>query len=295
MKESTIKNIIKHPLLAVKPLAAKGMLDFLPDKAYLKILYYSQFKEKLNIDNPQTFNEKIQWLKLNDRNPIYIKWVDKIEAKKIAANTIGGVHIVPLIATWASASEISFEELPDICVLKCNHDQGSTIIYRRGISNEQEIRKHFENRLKRSAFSATREWPYSQIIPMILCEQFMADNIVDYKFFCFNGTPRIINIGQKSEVDKKTRITFLDTEWHPLSFQREDFDRVETIPPKPKCYDELLDLAKKMSAPYRFVRTDFFVVDEKIYFSEFTLYPTSGLIKFSPRNADLEVGSWLKI
>ena len=129
----------------------------------------------------------------------------------------------------------------------------------------------------------------------ILCEPYLAEEIVDYKIFCFNGVPKMINIGTKSEVDKKTRVTFLDMNWNPMDFQRSDFDRVEKLPQKPDCFDLMMEFARTLSEKCRFVRIDFFIINNIIYFSEFTLYPTSELIKFSPENADKVVGSWLRL
>ena len=135
---------------------------------------------KLDLRDPKGFNDKLQWLKLNDRKPEYVGWVDKVKAKELAGSVIGNEHIVPLIAVWYDSESIDFQKIPDVCVLKCNHDQGSTIIYRRGISDEAAIRQHFSRRLLRNPYSSTREWPYSQVKPCILCEKYMADHIIDY-------------------------------------------------------------------------------------------------------------------
>lgn len=295
MKASTLIKIAKKPSLIIKPLGRKGFLSCLPDEMYLKLLYKAELGKRLNINNPKSFNEKIQWLKLHDRNPEYIKWVDKIAAKTMVENTIGKEYVVPLIGEWSTPQEIDFEAVPDVCVFKCNHDQGSTRIYKRGQTNEVEFRKHFARCLSRSPYSETREWPYKGIKPKILCEPFLDEDIIDYKLFCFNGSPKIINIGMKSQKDKKTRITFLDMDWNILPIQRSDFDRVECLPSRPGCFQEICKAAKVLSAGKRFVRIDFFVVNDKPYFSEFTLYPTSGLIKFSPDNGDDVFGEWLAL
>ena len=132
MKYSTFNKIAKNPALAIKPLATRGMLNFLSDESYLKLVFKAEMGKKLDLDNPKSFNEKIQWLKLNDRKEEYIQWVDKIEAKKKAGSCIGASHVVPIIKCWNQPSEICFDDLPELCVIKCNHDQGSTVIYRRG-------------------------------------------------------------------------------------------------------------------------------------------------------------------
>ena len=132
------------------------MLSFLPDDTFLKVLYWTYLGKKLDLNNPTSFNEKMQWLKIHDHNPEYVKWVDKIEAKNSAKLFLGEEHVVPLISAWEKAEDIDFSNLPDICVLKCNHDQGSTKIYRRGISNEDELRAHFNKRLKKSPYVTRR-------------------------------------------------------------------------------------------------------------------------------------------
>ena len=295
MRAQTISKILHNPLLAIRPLAERGFLNWMSDSQYLSLLYRSQFGRSPDLEHPQKFTEKIQWLKIHDRNPEYIKWVDKISAKEMARSFLGERYAVPLLKCWNKAEEINFDGLPEICVLKCNHDQGSTVIYRRNLSNEDSIRYYFRKRLNKNPYSTTREWPYSQIKPQILCEPYLSEEIFDYKFFCFNGEPKIINIGQKSEIDKQTRVSFLDLDWKFMPFQRSDFKRIESLPPKPECLDELMELARKLSKGTKFVRTDFFVIERNIYFSEFTLYPTSGLIQFEPEEADIEVGSWLEI
>lgn len=295
MKISTLLKLIKNPYLAVKPLGRRGFLSFLPDEIYLKLLYRSEMGKKLNIISPKTFNEKIQWLKLNDRNPEYIKWVDKINVKKIIKNNIGERYVVPSIGEWNNSKEIDFKDVPDICVFKCNHDQGSTRVYTRGKTNENELRKHLKVCLSKNPYSETREWPYKDIIPKILCEPFLADNIIDYKLFCFNGVPRVVNIGMKSCKDLSTRVTFLDMKWEEIPIQRSDFKRIEHLPIKPECFDEICKIAKELSKGKRFVRIDFFIIDNKPYFSEFTLYPTSGLIKFLPEEGDYIFGDWLEL
>ncbi|WP_270209156.1 MULTISPECIES: ATP-grasp fold amidoligase family protein [Dorea] len=295
MKASTLKKIIKNPALVIKPLGRRGILSFLSDETYLKLLYRAELGKKLNLESPKSFNEKMQWLKINDRNPEYIQWVDKISVKSMIEKTIGKKYVVPLIGEWNNSNEIDFDKVPDLCVFKCNHDQGSTRIYKRGESDEKELCKHLTKCLANNPYSETREWPYKGIKSKILCEPFLADDIVDYKIFCFNGIPRIVNIGMKSQKDQKTRITFLDMNWNLLSIQRSDFDRVKYLPQKPECFNEICNAAEKLAKGKKFVRIDFFIVDGKPYFSEFTLYPTSGLVKFTPDEGDLIFGKWLKL
>ncbi len=287
---------LKTPRSIFRPLAARGMFKWMPDKLYLKALYRCEIGKKLDLDNPNGFNAKIQWLKLCDRNPEYSMWVDKEKAKDMAGQRIGYDHVVPLIKSWSRAEDIDFGSLPDKCVLKCNHDQGSTVIFDRekGI-DENALQDYFAERLGKNAYMTTREWPYKSIAPKVICEPFLGKDIIDYKFFCFNGEPNFVNIGQKTNDDHVMHISFVDFDWKLMPFQRSDFAPVSQLPEKPERLGDMIEIARKLAANTRFVRIDLFCVDSEIYFSEFTLYPTSGLIKFSPEYGDKILGDKLNI
>lgn len=294
-KIKTFFRLLKTPIKLIPPLARYGLLNWMRDETYLKLFYKARLGIELNLDNPTTFNEKLQWLKLYDRQERYIPWVDKVQAKSKVREMLGEEYVVPLIGVWQRAEDIDFESLPDRCVLKCNHDQGSAVVFQRGKSDKNVIIRHFKKCLKRNAYAATREWPYKKIQSKILCEEYVADEIVDYKIFCFNGKAKFVNIGQKSFEDGIMHISFLDFDWNYMPFQRSDFPPVRKLPEKPKCFDKMLEIAEKLAKDTRFVRIDLFCVDEKIYFSEFTLYPTSGVISFTPREGDALLGSWLNL
>ena len=293
---TTFLSLLKTPKKMFRPLAARGIFNWMPNALYLKILFQCEMNQKLNLKNPKTFNEKIQWLKLNDHNPEYPLWVDKETAKKMAEERLGKEHIVDTIAVWEKAEAIDFSQLPDKCVLKCTHDQGSTIVYDRNKKpNLDEIRKYYKKRLKKNAYKTTREWPYKNLRGKIICEPFLADNIVDYKFFCCNGKVIFVNIGQKDHITHIMHVTFVNLDWKPLPFQRSDNPPVENLPKKPKQLNEMVEMAEGLASGKKFVRIDYYLVDGKIYFSEFTLYPTSGLIKFDPEVGDEILGEKLEI
>lgn len=294
-KIGTCIRLLKKPIQLIPPLAKYGLLNWMPDDLYLKLLYRGRMDVALNLDNPTSFNEKIQWLKIHDRQEKYVSWVDKIQAKAEVRKKIGDEYNVSLVGTWKRAEDIDFKKLPDKCVLKCNHDQGSAIVFQQGKSDPDSIIQHFNKRLKRNAYNATREWPYKNIQPQILCEEYLADEIIDYKIFCFNGKPKFVNIGRK---DLETHIycaSLLNLDWSNMSIQRADFSPVEKLPERPKSFDKMLEIAEELAKDTRFVRIDLFCVEEKIYFSEFTLYPTSGLILFDPREGDAMLGDWLDL
>ena len=294
-KIKTFFRLLKTPVKLIPPFARYGLLNWMSDEAYLKLFYKSKMGVALHLENPTTFNEKLQWLKLYDRQEKYIPWVDKVQAKTQVREVLGEEYVVPLIGVWQRAEDINFESLPDRCVLKCNHDQGSAVAFQRGQSDTNAIIRHFKKRLKRNAYTATREWPYKKIQPQILCEEYVADEIIDYKIFCFNGKPKFVNIGQKDLETHVSCVSFLDFDWNYMPFQRSDFPPVRNLPEKPKCFSKMLEIAEKLAKDTSFVRIDFFCVDEKIYFSEFTLYPTSGVILFAPREGDALLGSWLNL
>lgn len=293
---STFVKLLRTPGKLFKPLAARGMFKWMPDKLYLKVLYRCEIEKKLDLDHPNGFNAKIQWLKLYDRNHAYSKWVDKKMAKDMAGQKIGYEHVVPLINSWSRAEDIDFDSLPDKCVLKCNHDQGSTIIFNRekGV-DVKEIREFFSKRLRKNAYMTTREWPYKSITPKVICEPFLGKDIIDYKFFCFNGEPNFVNVGQKTNDDHVMRVSFVDFDWKLMAFQRSDFAPVSQLPEKPEKLVDMIEIARKLAVNTKFVRIDLFCVDSKIYFSEFTLYPTSGLIKFNPESGDKILGDKINI
>lgn len=294
-KLCTFIRLLKKPLQLIPPLAKYGLLNWMPDELYLKLLYKGKMGVSLNLDNPSTFNEKVQWLKLHDRQEEYIYWVDKVQAKAKVRERLGEEYVIPLINVWQNAEDIDFESLPDKCVLKCNHDQGSTVVFQRGKSDINAIVRHLKKCLKRNAYTTTKEWPYKKVQPQILCEEYVADEIIDYKFFCFNGKPKFVNIGQKDLETHVSCVSFLAFDWNYMPFQRSDFPSVKNLPEKPKCFSKMLEIAEELAKDTRFVRIDLFCVEENIYFSEFTLYPTSGLILFDPKEGDTLLGSWLNL
>ena len=294
-KLKSIMRIIENPRKIVFPLGNRGLLDWMPDKTYIKLLFYSSMGAKLDLRNPKTFNEKLQWLKLYDHNPKYTDLVDKIKAKEIVGEIIGNDHIVPLYGAWDAADEIPFSSLPEQFVLKCNHDQGSVVLVsEKELLNRTEIIKKLNRKLGKDIFSGTREYPYKNIKPKVFAEEYLGGDIVDYKFYCFNGIPRFLYCGQGLTEDHSLKIDFFDLEWNLMPFYRTDYKRLGTIP-KPARLGEMIDIAKKLSKDVPFVRIDLFEVNNQVYFSEFTLCPASGLMPFVPKEYDHIVGEWLEL
>lgn len=295
-KFKTALTLLRTPFKMVMPLGNLGLLNILPDQVYLKLLYKGAMGKKLNLNSPKSFNEKLQWLKMHDHNEQYISLVDKLAAKQYVADNIGIEYVVPTLAVWDKAQDISADSMPDKFVIKCNHDQGSCRIVSRESSQDLDsLKKFYHRKLLHNPYPQTREWPYSAIKPLVFAEPYLAENLIDYKFFCFNGQPRFINIGMKDVNNDRTQVTFVNENWEYMPFQRTDYPRVLNLPPKPMKMQEMLNVARILSAGNRFARIDLYNIGERILFSEFTLYPTSGLIQFDPPEYDEIIGSWLAL
>lgn len=277
----------------------KKLLKLLPDYIFLQIKYRYKFNKKLDLKKPQTFNEKLQWLKLYDRNPEYTKMVDKYEVKKYVANIIRKEYIIPTIRIYDKFEDIDFETLPNQFVIKCTHDSGGLVICEDKTKLEiNEARKKINKSLKRNYYYVGREWPYKNVKPRIIVEKYMENNsgeeIIDYKLFCFNGVPRIILVCSERFSSKNMCETWFDEDWNYLDITENNHRTDKTI----KCpinFDEMKILARKLSDGIPFLRCDFYEVNEKIYFGELTFFPASGFEKFEPNEWDKKLGDMLEL
>jgi hypothetical protein len=274
-------------------------LRFLPDKLYIKLCYWVKVRRKLNLKSPRSFNEKLQWLKLNDRKPFYTLVTDKYSVREYIKDTIGEKYLIPLLGVWESFAEIDFDKLPEAFVLKCTHDSGSFVIcYEKKLFDVEAAKRKINKALKSQFYYIGRERQYKDIKPRIICEQFIGEgNIrpVDYKISCFNGKPDNIMVCCGRETDT-VKFYFFDLEWRLLKYNRwgkeapEDFNI-----PKPENFDEMIKIAKILSQPYYYVRIDLYNINGQIYFSEITLHPMAGFDAKILREADLLLGKKLDI
>ena len=277
-----------------------SMLRFIPDEMYLKIMYRVRMGDKLNLKNPQKFNEKIQWLKLNDRRTEYVSMVDKYEAKRYVAKIIGEDYIIPTLGVWDRFDDIDFNSLPNQFVLKCTHDSGGIVICRDKNKLDIEAAKEKINAsLKTNFFWVCREWPYKDVKPRILAEAYLEDNdakeLRDYKAFCFNGEPKFFYLSQGLENHKSARISFVTLNWEFAKYTRRDYKPFDKLPPKPQNLEKMIELAKILSNGMRFLRVDFYEVNGKIYFGELTFHPNAGFIPFDNEEHDYELGRLIDI
>ena len=275
----------------------KKLLRILPDKLYIQLQYFYHFYRFANLKNPQTFNEKLQWLKLYDRNPLYTTMVDKYKVKEYVANIIGKEYIIPTLAVYNSSEEIDFDKLPNQFVLKCNHDSGGIVICKdKSKLDKQAAIKKLSKALKNNGYWYGREWPYKNVKPYIIAEQYLEDEsnneLKDYKIFCFNGVPKYIQL-DFGRFSKHYR-NYYDISWNFIPFNTGKLvsDSSKFLK-KPQMLDKALNLANILSSKISFVRVDFYLINEKIYFGELTFYPASGFKNFTPFEWDKKFGDLL--
>lgn len=294
-----LNKFISNPKSVVSYLGSKGFLNWMPDETYLKLRYYAIFEKKLDIRNPQTFNEKLQWLKLYDRSTSYTNLVDKYEVRKYISKTIGEEYLIPLIGVWDNFDDIDFSILPNEFVLKCTHDSGGVVICTdKSKFDIEEAKRKINKCLRRNFYYSGREFPYKNIKPKIICEKYLTEDsgteLKDYKFLCFNGKVKTLFVCSNRNSKNGLKIDFYDTDWKLMPFERHYPSSGIKID-KPKNYDKMIELSEKLSKDISFLRVDFYEVNSKLYFGELTFYPGSGFEEFTPESYDLLLGSWIKL
>ncbi len=278
--------------------AKLGMYDHLSDEEFIKRKYRARLKKDLNLHNPQTFNEKLQWLKLYDRNPLYTTMVDKYAAKQYVADRIGEQYIVPTFGVWDKFDDIDFDTLPNQFVLKCTHDSGGLVICRdKNELNKKAAKKKLEKCLRTDFFIRTREWPYKEVSRKIIAEEYMEDTTTgelrDYKFFCFNGEPKALFVATDRQTPgEEVKFDFFDMEYNHLDI-RNGHPNAKKLPEQPKQFELMRELAKKLSKDIPHVRVDFYEVNGAVYFGEITFFHFGGWVPFKPEDWDKTFGDWL--
>lgn len=267
-----------------------------PDDIYLKYKFKKHLGYSLNLKHPKTFNEKLQWLKLYDRKPEYTMMVDKYAVKKYIAATIGSEYVIPTLGVWNRFDEIDFDTLPNQFILKCTHDSGGVVICRdKSGLDLQEAQKKIESSLANNFYYTGREWPYKHVSGRILAEQYLGENLPDYKLFCFNGVPRITLVCSQRFTEGGLKEDFYDADWNHLEMQRPNHGNSAMPVSCPTQYDLMKSLAAKLSKDIPFVRVDFYEVAGKVYFGEMTFYPASGFEGFVPKTWDTKLGEWVAL
>ena len=278
----------------------RGISRLIPAHLYLRIMHYRRTKRRLSLSNPQTYTEKMQWLKLYDRNPVYQAMVDKCEAKKYVAERIGEEYIVPLLGVWDDAESIDFEALPDQFVLKCTHNSGGLVICKNKHDlNIPQVRSKIRKQLSENYYWHGREWPYKHLKPRVIAEKYMEDTVLrdlyDYKFFTFSGEPKVVHVvSNRQNAQEETYGDFFDMEYNHLNLTM-GHPNAPMMPEKPHNFELMKVFAERLSKGTRHLRVDFYEVDGHLYFGELTFFMDSGCSNVQPPEWNRVIGSWISI
>ena len=271
----------------------------LPDRAYLKLMFRLQLHKRLDLQKPQTFNEKLQWLKLYYHRPEFVTMADKEAVKEYVATLIGKEDVIPLLGKWDRAKDIDWEMLPKQFVLKTNHDGGNfgiVICKDKEKLDKKKTIKRLNRSLRRNTFLLGREWPYKNIPRKVFAEQFLDDNsvggLLDYKFFCFDGKVRMLYVASERQTKTGVKFDYFDENYQHLDV-RQSHPMADKTPEKPKNFELMKELAEKLSVGVPHVRVDFYEVNERVYFGEFTFFSLGGWAKFHPEKYDYVLGEYL--
>lgn len=279
----------------------KKMMRILPDKLFLQVMYYYHFRKLADLRNPKTFNEKLQWLKLYNRDPSHTRMVDKYLAKAYVTEQIGSEHVIPMYGVWKCAEDIDFDALPNQFVLKCNNDAGGIIICKdKSKLDRKEAISFLNKKIRNNGYWYGREWPYKNVQPRIIAEQYMEDfdgkgDLTDYKLHFFSGECKAIMVGANRYSETGLDNDYYTPEWEHFDFTRGHSHNAPTRCERPEKLDEMIQLGKVLAKDYPFVRIDFYVINQKIYFGEITFFPASGFNPFHPDEWDEIFGSWIQL
>ena len=289
---------IKYPNEFIGGVLVKLNRLFPNDVTYLKLIFKCFMGRKLNLDNPQTFSEKLQWLKLYNRKPEYTQMVDKYAVKEYVANIIGKEYIIPTLGVWDRVEDIDFDALPNQFVLKTTHaggGNGVVICRDKSQFDYKAAQKKLNKSMKTNPYFTLREWPYKNVPHRIIAEQYIDNgdkDLFDYKFFCFNGEPRLCQLISGRE--SKMCIDFYDKKWNHQPFHEPKiYPFSKHINKVPENYEKMWNLSEILSKNIPFVRIDFYEVNSRVYFGEITFFPTSGIGGFDPIEWDYTFGSWI--
>lgn len=292
-----LKKVLTNKEYRYEFLNSHGLSGIISSETLLRMRYYSNFGKELDLDSPKTYTEKLQWLKIYDRKDIYTTMVDKFEAKKYIAQKIGAEYVIPLLGVWEDIEEIDFENLPNQFVLKATHDSGGYVICKEKSELDYGyVKKRFKKLLGINYYIGSREWPYKNVKPRVIAEQYMEDKedgeLRDYKFFTFGGVPKVLYITQARGADEETVADFYDMDFKHLPFTI-DHDTAQIPPHPPKNFELMKSLAAKLSEGTPQLRVDFYEVNGKVYVGEMTFYHCSGLVPFNPQEWDEIFGEWV--
>ena len=296
---SKIKTVINRPKsLFMKPLimTSKWLWRDTSD-LYIKLMFLAKEGKWLNLRDPQTFNEKLNWLKNHYRKPVFTQMVDKYDVKQLVAQKLeGDRYVVPCYGVWDRFEDIDFNNLPESFVLKTTNDSSGTIVVKDKSKMDIEAIKNRLNRsLKLNYYYSFREWPYKNVKPRIIADKLLDDHtgdvLRDYKWWCFDGIPTYMYLTVKNEDIYEN---FYDMDFKPVNINHR-FKRFVPEFDKPECFEEMKGLASKLSKGIPFVRVDFFQVNGKVWFGEFTFYDWGAMRRFKTDEQDFELGKLINL
>lgn len=295
---ASIMKLLRNPAKVVFLLDKYKISKIIPDKTYLKLKYYASMGKKLNLKEPKTYNEKLQWIKLYDRKPEYTTIVDKHEVKAYVAEKIGQEYIIPTLGVWDRVEDIDFDSLPSQFVLKCTHDSGGLVICKdKSKLNVAQAKRKLNKALKSDFYYVGREWPYKNVKRRIIAETYMEDattgDLRDYKFFCFDGVAKAVRVDTERGTGD-VKMDFFDREKNHLPFER-NHRNADVMPEMPGNFDEMVVIADKLSEGYPHLRVDLYSVNGKIYFGELTFFAANGMAPFDPEEWDTVFGEWITL
>src|SRR5574344_263989 len=284
----------------VKIVKATHVDRLIPDDVFLKTKFYLKMGYRLNLNDPKTYNEKLNWLKMYDRRPIYTYMADESKAKEYVRGIIGDEYIIPTLQVWNTPDEINLDSLPEKYVIKCNHDSGSVFLCTdKKKFNLDNVKKKLRRILKTNYFWFGREWPYKNIERKIFAEKFMVDEscyeLKDFKFFCFDGEPKFMFVAKdRHKEGEETKFDFFDMDFNHLPVKN---GHPNSNPPynKPDAFEKMKEIASKLSQGIPQVRVDLYDINGKIYFGEMTFFHWSGLVPFEPAEWDKKFGDYIKL
>lgn len=295
-------NFIKDPrVLAQSSLNRFGVM--LPDRIYLKWMFRLKMGKKLNLDNPISYNEKLQWLKLYDRRPEYTKMVDKYAVKDYVTQKIGKEYVIPTLGVWNSIEEIEWEKLPNQFVLKTTHDGGScgvVICKDKSVFDRQKAIVKLKRSLSYNPYNGAREWPYKNVPKRIIAEKYIEpdpdlNDLPDYKYFCFNGEVKALFVATDRQTPgEEVKFDFFDADYNHLPFCQ-GHNNATIVPDKPRSFDKMKQLASKLSEGIPQLRVDFYEVNGLPLFGELTFFHFSGMVPFCPKEWDDKFGGWIRL
>lgn len=282
----------------IKRLIITLFVNILSDSTYLKLVFKHRMGYRLNLENPRTFSEKLQWLKLYDKHPEYSRLVDKVEAKEYVASIVGEKYVIPTYGVWNSIDDVDWNSLPEKFVIKATNDSGGVVVCKdKSLLDINKAKAKLKGLGARDYTKYNKEYPYHTVPHRFIAEKYLEDEsgfeLKDYKIFCFDGKPKFLYVASGRQ-KHDTRFDFYDINFNHLPVVN-GYPNADVSPIKPANFEEMLDVAAKLSKGFPHIRVDLYNCNGKIYFGELTFFHFSGTTPFEPQEWDYKFGEYLKL